>query len=703
MMRLLALLAATTSARLYTPRLFPPTLEPPLPPVNQEACDAQERRERRWARSSLNTTCAPLGATCTNTAGCCVTGAPPIDRARRWVAARREGYILASLATSDARCAAEATVRNLLAHTTDVLVVVHRGCGAEALANEDRMVQNPVCVPTRRAFGSLLHAHLQNVLYAHAVFDTKPTHVLLTAANLYWLAPGVERYIRLKGSSVYDAARVPVSARGIDPDWAAIRRRLPFGDAALQQKHEGSFYPYASLLKLVAALAAKGLGRLNHRTCFCGGFCIEEFYLPNLFFLLAQDAPRFKSPAGTFDAKAALCYVRHNPDLNPGYCGAGTCDAEGLYNHWAAFGRCEGRSLACDAAEVVEAGPAPVTVFYNVFATDTESASAIVKEQLHQLREAPLWSFVKEIRYATIGPEAAIGTEVAGLCTELGATCVHLGHTETGDEPTTLTPLHAFCRAHPKAAVAYLHDKGSFHDSPPDARLRQILLRGLASQPCVATITRPSACDVCSTRFTMAPHQHTSSNMWLAKCSYITKLHEPRDFGRRMELHYGRKKGGDAWPLGTWRFAYEHWVHSHPALQACDVLDHPFQEGYRNLPPLDFPISFALAPRYQRGHEWYGDATSFRGRPAAFSLAERGPEMMSEWRALYNATPPPASRLRTYYGGRACARGSTNRREDFLFAGTAASRDRVRTAQLGRTKFAVKHRAHNDSCARGGR
>ena len=35
------------------------------------------------------------------------------------------------------------------------------------------------------------------------------------------------------------------------------------------------------------------LNRLNHRSCFCGGFCIEEYYLPNLFFLLERDASRF--------------------------------------------------------------------------------------------------------------------------------------------------------------------------------------------------------------------------------------------------------------------------------------------------------------------------------------------------------------------------------------------------------------------------
>ena len=298
---LLALVAAT-NARLYTPRLFPPRPEPPLPPLTQEACDRQARAERR-ARAS-NDTCAPLvdGGCVTS---CCRTGAEEdTARARRWVAAR-DAYIVASLATSDPACAARATVENLLAHTTDVLVVVHRGCGSERLVlTEARVVLNPVCVPTRRAYGSLLHAHLRNVLYAKTTLPQPPTHVLLAAANLYWIAPGVESYIRAVGSSVYNAPRVALPAThppDLDPAWASIRRRLPF-DGALQQKHEGSFYPWDAVVRMVSTI---DLSRLNHRSCFCGGFCIEEYYLPNLFFLLESDKAGFTSGEGRFNA---ACY-----------------------------------------------------------------------------------------------------------------------------------------------------------------------------------------------------------------------------------------------------------------------------------------------------------------------------------------------------------------------------------------------------------
>jgi len=128
-------------------------------------------------------------------------------------------------------------------------------------------------------------------------------------------------------------------------------------------------------------------------------------------------------------------------------------------------------------------------VFYNVFAGSNWQSSAlpIVDEQLGSLRASPLWPFVAEIRYATMGAEP-IAAAVAERCAKLGATCVHLGHSAEGDEGNTLEPLHAFCKTRPDATVAYIHDKGSFHDIPQNKRLRAVLLQSLASQPCADAI-----------------------------------------------------------------------------------------------------------------------------------------------------------------------------------------------------------------------
>ena len=307
--------------------------------------------------------------------------------------------------------------------------------------------------------------------------------------------------------------------------------------------------------------------------------------------------------AGAADASTAnaSCYARRYPDLAP-YCSGGVCDSLRLHQHFSSFGRCEGRSFACDEADAAntprtDLTAATVVIFYNVFASKNHSHSAvkIVDEQLRQLRASPLWPFVAEIRYVTIGLESIIGA-VMDRC--VGVKCVHLGHSKTGDEGDTLTELHAFCAAHPGASVAYMHDKGSFHDQPENMHLRKILLRGLSSRPCADAIGGggPTDCDVCSMRFSLIPHQHTPGNMWLARCGYIAKLHEPRDFQARMDALYPKDQSDPA-HVGTGRYAYEHWVHSHPSLRPCDVLDAPYQYDYRHLPPVDYNISFVLGPR----------------------------------------------------------------------------------------------------------
>ena len=298
---LLALVAAT-NARLYTPRLFPPRPEPPLPPLTQEACDRQARAERRsraiqrhvraiggrWLRDEL------LPHKCRRR-----YGARP--------ALGRRPQLRAGVATRQIRAPPRG-------RRSDQPARAHHGrfsgrapglrVGTFGI-DRARAVVNPSCVPTKRAYGSLLHAHLRNVLYAKATLPQPPTHVLLTAANLYWIAPGVETYIRAVGSSVYDAPRVTVPAThppDLDPAWASIRRRLPF-EGAIQQNTREASAAWDAVVRMVHTI---DLNRLNHRSCFCGGFCIEDMRVAaaDLFFLLEKDAARFAA-LSSFDA---ACY-----------------------------------------------------------------------------------------------------------------------------------------------------------------------------------------------------------------------------------------------------------------------------------------------------------------------------------------------------------------------------------------------------------
>ena len=275
----------------------------------------------------------------------------------------------------------------------------------------------------------------------------------------------------------------------------------------------------------------------------------------------------------------------------------------------------------------------PVVVFYNVFSRgNTQNAVEIVNEQLSQLRTSPLWAFVMEIRYSTIGPES-IGNAVMKRCGSGSMKCTHLGHFNSSDEGSTLTHIPAFCAAHPDASVAYIHDKGSLHDNPSNRLFRKVLLRGLSSWPCVNAIAGggPPACNVCSMRFSPFPHQHPPGNMWLARCGYLAKLHEPHHFQARMHSLYPNLHNNPR--VGTGRYAYEHWVHSHPSLRPCDVLQSPYAYGYKHLPRADYNFSFALAPRRS-------------GRLPDEKFITR---LRNEWLSLYNATPPDDSRLAGFY------------------------------------------------------
>ena len=137
-------------------------------------------------------------------------------------------------------------------------------------------------------------------------------------------AAGVEAFLGRAQASARSAPAFECTATGCptlnrtfdaeDDDWAAAADALRVGrdtDVVLLQKHEGSFYPWYKLLKMVHFLEARGpLGRLNARTCdafgtSCGSMCVEELYLPNLYRLFgtadghACDRTATSSPGST--------------------------------------------------------------------------------------------------------------------------------------------------------------------------------------------------------------------------------------------------------------------------------------------------------------------------------------------------------------------------------------------------------------------
>lgn len=91
----------------------------------------------------------------------------------------------------------------------------------------------------------------------------------------------------------------------------------------------------------------------------------------------------------------------------------------------------------------------------------------------------------------------------------------------------------------------------------------------------------PNTCDTCGSRMSPLPFAHLPGNMWAARCSYISKLIEPKLFQSAMdEVLENRKKEPPTCPrpggladncYGVGRFSNEHWVLSHPEARPCDL------------------------------------------------------------------------------------------------------------------------------------
>ena len=252
--------------------------------------------------------------------------------------------------------------------------------------------------------------------------------------------------------------------------------------------------------------------------------------------------------------------------------------------------------------------PRSVPVFYNVYAPDI--SSRIVKEQLSQL--LPEHNvFVR-----------SIGAQVEIVAPRRDVTVIQ--HDEEGDEAGTLQLLWKYCKNRTDDTVVYIHNKGSFHPSYTNTLFRRFNTRGALSEECM---NMPSSCNVCSSRMSPLPHPHTSGNMWVAKCEYVQKLVDPMELPAKMDAIF---PGFNIICVGGGRFAAEHWIHSHPSVQPCDLsTNEKYTWGYYGVPLGNFKKDLQLAPRYEMKKY---------DKPGCWEDNTFGVRMM-EYEALYNETP----------------------------------------------------------------
>jgi len=217
-------------------------------------------------------------------------------------------------------------------------------------------------------------------------------------------------------------------------------------------------------------------------------------------------------------------------------------------------------------------------IFYHIYkSVDETLAIDVVKEQMSALQSVPPNFY--EVDFTTVGtPWDEDSIVSAGLnCFN----CYHRGHYTEGWESITQQSLYEYCVHNPTMQVVYMHNKGSFHPGPGNDHLRRFLMKGITSDECV---NMPDTCSVCSSRFSPFPYPHTSGNMWQAKCSHIQRLLPPASFEQTMREFLGANHeaspfNNDPISNGADRFSAEHWVHSHPDTEPCDLYDGNFKWG----------------------------------------------------------------------------------------------------------------------------
>ncbi|KAG7374597.1 hypothetical protein IV203_013692 [Nitzschia inconspicua] len=261
-----------------------------------------------------------------------------------------------------------------------------------------------------------------------------------------------------------------------------------------------------------------------------------------------------------------------------------------------------------------------IAVFYNLYvnaSTDEEliHVSNIIDEQFGSLQP---WH--RPVFVHSIGQEYPIPNTTL------------LQHHEQATEMVTLRSLWEYCREERNinASVVYLHSKGSFHPSALNDQLRKFNTLGALSDDCS---NMPHTCNVCSSRFSPFPHPHPPGNMWQAKCSYVKHLNDPDQFERDMEIVKHTTIGNiPVHPscLGAERFAAEHWIHSHPFVEPCDLyINKRYGWGYEMLEEFvglqDFQL--VVGPRYPRSDWRIGCPHS--------DLNHR----LNEYKILYNMVP----------------------------------------------------------------
>lgn len=247
------------------------------------------------------------------------------------------------------------------------------------------------------------------------------------------------------------------------------------------------------------------------------------------------------------------------------------------------------KEKASNRTRVVESKTA---IFLNAFIAPHNPSLAvdIVHEQLRQLANATHHED-PSIYYNIIGHNHS-----EPLCPEGVTNCQKLAYYEEGSEEVTLQALHDHCTKNEDDFVIYIHNKGSFHPTGKNTRLRRIATKGAFSEACSNIQQSNATCNVCAFRFQTVPFSHVPGNFWAANCGYVRKLVPPKFYERArrdlcklvIQVHgpvdFCPKEPIDdlesSVEYGFGRMAMERWIPSHPSFVPCGVLPLKTLKGF---------------------------------------------------------------------------------------------------------------------------
>jgi len=330
-------------------------------------------------------------------------------------------------------------------------------------------------------------------------------------------------------------------------------------------------------------------------------------------------------------------------------------------------------STATNQVQEEETEPSPenaLHIFYNIYIPfnqgdeSIQRGVAIVHEQMNQVVSAiQAWnqSRATTVYYNTVGAPVFNSTDMDRLCSstsddDMQLQCQHMEHYEHAQEEQTLQRLHNFCLVNPEETVAYMHTKGSFHETAwnglPQDTWRRHATMAVTSQECVQAV-QTDKCNVCGLLFTLWPFLHAPGNFWTADCSYVGQLLPPDTFADHMEeLHEMRlqsmqdgRLGMELFDdgnntIGRGRYAAEHWIGSHPDLRPCDLSvtwDIKYWQRL-NRPAENF--QFGVSPRHPATLRNQRVRTHKEIRFREYFLLAGS---LFKWLTLYNTAPPEHS------------------------------------------------------------